>query len=283
MGQGEQDRRWSTYLADASVAARLATFFAEENRLLEEIQAHVADRTEGFWDVIFPLLYSISDSNRALLLLATHQAMRGAYVMARVSFETIVNTCFILCEGEGAADRARRHAQQKAFRDMDREINSVDLRLICSAEDAYASDPELQSSLAMFTNKKGREITQWTPETVKDRIDAIHRKYGPRASGGLNFGLFATYRHGSEIAHGSLFGALFSLGLTLPGTPRSGDELSGYVTTNISSLLWFLGKALNSLIFIFQKELGLAGVYEKSQALISQYQPGSDIAASQHR
>ena len=40
-------------------------------------------------------------------------------------------------------------------------------------------------------------------ETVKERIETIDRKHGPRASGGLNFGLFATYRHGSEIAHGS--------------------------------------------------------------------------------
>ena len=57
------------------------------------------------------------------------------------------------------------------------------------------SDAELQADLAMFTNKKGREITQWTPETVKERIDAIDSKYGPRASGDLNFGLFSIYRH----------------------------------------------------------------------------------------
>jgi hypothetical protein len=268
----EQHQQWSSYLAEPSVAARLAVFFAEENRLLEEIQARVAEWTEA--GVIFPLLYAIADSNRAFHLLATHQAMRGAYVIARVSFETIVNACFIMCEGEAAVDRARRHAQQKAFRDLDREIPGVGLRLMCNAKDAQALDPELQASLAIFTGNKGREITQWTPETVKERIDAIDRKYGPRASGGLNFGLFATYRYGSEIAHGSLFGALFSLGLTLPGTPRSDDELSAYVTTNISSLLWFLEKSINSLIYVVQRELGIQGIYEKSRALISRYQPG---------
>jgi hypothetical protein len=280
MDDNQEIRRWSSYLGDPAAAARLAVFFAQENSLLEEIQGKVAERHEAFWGVIFPLLYSISDSNRAFHLLATHQAMRGAYVMARMSFEAIVNTCFIMSEGNAAADRARRHAQQKSFRDMDREIHGVDLRLMCDGKDEAAPDSELQASLAMFTNKKGREITQWTPETVKERIDAIEKKYGPRASGGLNFGLFAIYRHGSEIAHGSLFGALFSLGLTYPGTPRSGDELSGYLTTNISSLLWFLGKSVNSLIFVFQKELGLDGVYEKSQALISEYQPGSNKCAS---
>jgi hypothetical protein len=72
MKDNEQDRRGASYPADPSVAARLAAFFAEENRLLEEVQAHVAERTEAFWGVIFPLLYSISDSNRAFHLLAPH-------------------------------------------------------------------------------------------------------------------------------------------------------------------------------------------------------------------
>ena len=78
MDENQEINRWSSYLGDPATAARLAVFFAQEIHLLEAVQAKVAERTEPFWGVIFPFLYSISDSNRAFHLLATHQAMRGA-------------------------------------------------------------------------------------------------------------------------------------------------------------------------------------------------------------
>jgi hypothetical protein len=263
-------------LGNPIVATRLREFFTKECKIVEAVQATVAERDEPFCDVLFPLLYSVVDSNRALSLLVSQGAMRSAYVVARVSFETIVNACFILTKGPEAAERARRHAQQKAFRDLDREfeISGQKFRLTCSAKDEQAVDPDLQASLAMFTNKKGREITQWTDENVKERIEEIGAKYGPRAAGGLNLALVAIYRHGSEIAHGSLFGALFSLGLTLPGGPKSGDQLARYIAMNCSSLLWFVGRSVNSLIYVVQQEMHLSGYHEKSQALLDEYQPG---------
>src|SRR5205807_4645398 len=138
------------------------------------------------------------------------------------AFEAIVNTCFIMAEGKAAADRARRHAHQKSYRDLDREICGTGLRLVSTAKDEQASNPGLQADLALFTHRNGRENIQWTDENIPERIATIERKYGRASATGLRFALFAIYRHSSEIAHGSLFGALFSLGLTLPGTPQSG-------------------------------------------------------------
>src|SRR4051794_41048933 len=92
----------SSELGDAETDARMREFFDKETSILEEIQAIVAERDESFCDVIFPLLYSIVDSNRALSLLASKGAMRTGYVLARVSFETNVNACFILSKGEEA-------------------------------------------------------------------------------------------------------------------------------------------------------------------------------------
>ena len=129
-------------LGDPETVARLRVFFAKEAKILEEIQTLVAERDEAFCDVLFPLLYSIADSNRALSLLAERGAMRSSYVVARVSFETIVNACFILAKGE-AAERARCHARQKAFRDLDREldVNGHVFQLHCSAKDEIAAEP----------------------------------------------------------------------------------------------------------------------------------------------
>jgi hypothetical protein len=134
-------------------------------------------------------------------------------------------------------------------------------------------DAELQQSLAMFTGKKDREITTWTDENVKERIEKIARKHGLPAVTGLMFGLFSIYRHSSEIVHGSLFGAQYSLGLTLPGRPRTHEELDRFCRSNISTLLWFLGRSIDSLIYVIEGEMSLAGFYERSQELIKAYHP----------
>jgi hypothetical protein len=151
---------------------------------------------------------------------------------------------------------------------MDREVGNTGIRIECSAKDQMAADPELQKDLAMFTWPKGREKTSWTELSVSERIEVVHRKHGPRASGGLEFALHAMYRHGSEIAHGSLFGALFSLGLTMPGRPKSIDELEGYMTQGTAFVLRFVCRAVESLAFVYEKETGTTGFYERCEALL---------------
>lgn len=272
----------SPLLGDPATVARLTEFFSKENSILSEVQTRVAEDTGQLCDVVFPLLYAIADSNQAFMLLANQGVVRGSYVMARASLEGIVNTAFILCEGDAAADRARRHAQQKAFRDLDREIdiNGEGFRIMCAGNPE--PDAELHECLAMFTGKKDREITTWTDENVKERIEKIAKKHGFAALKGLMFGLFSIYRHSSEIVHGSLFGAQYSLGLTLPGRPRTHEELEHFLRSNISTLLWFLGRSIDSLVFVVEREMGLTGFYERSQKLVKAYHPRGDNPRVEH-
>jgi hypothetical protein len=110
MSINHQGEAMSPLLGDPTTVARLTEFFSKESSILNEVQAPVAEDTGKLCDVVFPLLYAIADSNQALMLLASQGAVRGSYVMARASFEAIVNTAFILSEGDLAANRARRHA-----------------------------------------------------------------------------------------------------------------------------------------------------------------------------
>jgi hypothetical protein len=113
------------------------------------------------------------------------------------------------------------------------------------------SNPELQAALAEFTSKKGREITSWTPETVQEQIETIDARYGKRISTNLQFALMSIYRHESDIAHGTFFGALFALGLTSPsGPPKSPEELQIHQRQNLSMLLMMLGLATSALIMV---------------------------------
>lgn len=246
---------------------RLWLFFNDQTKLLKEAHSAVLGKTDEIWNTITPLLFSALDSCDSITLLSQNGKMRDCFILARTIFETVINTCFICAKGTDAAKRAKRHALQKSFRDLNRdlEINQNKLTLKWTGEVELVSNPELRAALAEFTSRKGREITSWTPATVKEQIEEIDTKYGHNISSGLQFGLVALYRHGSEIAHGTLFGALFSLGLTSPSRSETPEKLQSYQRQNLSMVLMMLGLSISSLIGILAKEAGLQGLHEKSK------------------
>ena len=65
--------------------------------------------------------------------------------------------------------------------------------------------PGLPEALAEYTNKRGREVRDWTPSSIEERIDTITERC-KRA--GLCFGaaVFAIYRPSSELLHGTFYG-----------------------------------------------------------------------------
>ena len=237
---------------------RLWIYFSNQVQILERARIRALQENAEIWSVITPLLYAIKDSCDSLSLLAQKGKTRDSFVLARTVYESIVNASFIFAKGFEAVERAKQHALQKSYRDTNREleINSNKLGLEWSGTVDLSKNPDLQSALARYTSKKGREITAWTPETVKEQIEVIDSKYGAKVSTGLQFALMAIYRHASDIGHGTLFGALFSLGLTSPaGPPKSPIELEKHQRENISMLLMMLGLALESLIEILAGEL----------------------------
>lgn len=247
---------------------RLWLFFDKQSQLVGQARLKVMQENAERWVTLMPLLYSINDSCDSISLLAQRGKTRDCFVLARTIFETIVNACFICAKGDEAVERARRHSLQKAYRDLEREleINSQKVKVSWGGKLDPSAHPELQSALANFTSKKGREITSWTPETVKEQIEVIDAKYGSKASIGLQFALLSIFRHASEIAHGTLFGALFSLGLTSPSKkPESPEELQNHQRQNISMVLMMLGLSLSSLLAVLDEELSLHDLYTESE------------------
>jgi hypothetical protein len=261
----------------------LLSFFRQQVELLASVQPAVRERDGATWSVLDPLLYSVVDTGRSIAWLAEGLKVRDTFVLSRVAYETVVNACFVLAQGEPAAERAQRHAAQRAYRDLSREveINGQTIQLKWSGAPDAPKDVQPQAAVDEFTSRKGREITSWTPETVKERIQAVHSRYGEKASTGLQFGLLAVYRHSSEIAHGSLFGAMFALGLTQPnGPPTSPDDLVTHFRSNTSMLLLLLGMSIDSLLFVLGQELGETDFVEESQAAIRAIQELPWIKAS---
>jgi hypothetical protein len=152
---------------------------------------------------------------------------------------------------------------------LNREVQIGDLKLALqwSGEVDLHRDAELKSAIAEFTRRKGGEITHWTPETVEQKIVAIGARYGAEVSGDLLFAYFSIYRHASEIAHGSFFGALFSCGATEPrGAPLSKEDWQHDQRERMSLLLTMLGAATAALLSVLAHELpSLTGLVAKSR------------------
>lgn len=200
---------------------------------------------------LFPLLDAVQDSTATLLDLARGgRKVRDAFVVARVVYETAVNAAFILASGPEVAERAWRYAKQKSIRDLERRVEIADetIHIVSSAAQAALADPANQALLDEFTYKSGREVASWTPENVRERVGRILQEYGRDTTIGMMYGLLL-YRHASEIAHGSLFGALYSYGATDPrGHPKSLADLAEFRYDQMRLILMLTGFTLNSLV-----------------------------------
>lgn len=268
------DQKKTGEFGSTETTHRLWLFYAKQVQLLEQARATIMQESAERWVVLVPLLYAAVDTSGSVLSLAQTGKVRDCYVLARTAFETIVNICFICAKGDEAVKRAKNHALQKAYRDLNREldINGQKLSLKWSGELKLDSNPELQAALAEFTSKKGREVTSWTPETVQEQIKAIDSHYGKSISTNLQFALMAIYRHASDIAHGTFFGALFALGLTSPsGLPETPEKLQNHQRQNLSMLLMMLGAATSALIMVLAEEVSsLANLVAESEKAVSE-------------
>lgn len=221
------------------------------------------------------MMPAIADSCGSLWFLVPNRRFRDAFVTGRTVYLTALNACFICTLGPKAAERALRHASQKAYRDLDRELKLNNLRFAfrASSKPEADSNPQLKAAIAEFTWPKGREITQWTPESVTQQLEKIGSKYGDNVAGKLGLSMMMIYRHASEVAHGTLFGAMWAVGITT-GKPSSMSEAEvsrmteEHQTPSLVGLLYFLNLSISTLLKIVAKEFpSCLSLYRESDAL----------------
>jgi hypothetical protein len=252
-----------------SVATHLR-FLVGHLELLSVARAKALASDGTLWRVVAALLHAVVETGNSLALLVQATRVRDSYIIARALFETTVTTAFVLAGGQPVAERAERHARQKAHRDLKREsrVAGQTLRLTWAGSLDLAQQPELEAALAEYTGSKGQELRDWTPENVVAQIEAVAAKYGPQVATGLQIGLFNVYRHASEAAHGTLFGVLYVLGLTLPaGAPANEAEYDRHRCEHLAALCLIMGCAVSSLLKILTAELDVPSLGQDALAL----------------
>jgi len=137
-------------------------------------------------------------------------SIRDCFGMARSAFELALNICYIVSSGPEMARRADRHAMQKSYRDLNRssEVAGIQYTISRSNIPDPGDIPGLSEAMAEFSDKKGREVSAWTPLNVPDRILAV-RKACPKAGMALMGASVSIYRHSSEFLHGTYFSVIY--------------------------------------------------------------------------
>lgn len=221
--------------------------------------------------VTAPLLQAAGSSSNTLVALSGRAGLhtRDCYSIARSIIETLVNACYVLSEGSSAAEKAIRHARQKAFRDLEREstIGESSIRLEYSGRPQAVELEGLDQDLAEFSSKAGRE-KGWIDLSIDDRLRSIGGGSSKLAMSRLHWARFMMYRHSSEILHGTLFGALYFFGRTSPtGRPRSVSELSESIGQQHMEILLAVIMAISGLTICASDTLGMTDPAQTSRSL----------------
>jgi hypothetical protein len=213
--------------------------------------------------------------------------VRDCFPIARSAVETLVNATYVLAVGESAAEKAIRHAQQKAYRDLNKSVGRGEYRLQITAFPPPNLDGQekLKKALEEFTTARGRE-KNWTDESVPMRIERIGQILGPGPASGLLGAYALVYGDASEIIHGSLYGVqLFYHGRGK--SPESVEDFRALTAQHLEGIFFAVLLALNSYLRSFcavhkftALDLHLVTLFDQFMAAIRNTSKGSNSSSS---
>jgi hypothetical protein len=221
--------------------------------------------------VLGPMLHALASSGTTIVHLSEAPGLqtRDCFAIARCVVELAVNVCFLLAEGEAMVNQALRHAEQRAFRDLQR-TSTIGNRSITAT---YAEVPLAVAServaafLKEFTSAKGRE-KPWTDRTLDQRIERAGKVLGEVVLTCLHNARFMVYAHSSEILHGTYFGVLYFLGLTLPSFPRTQEQLKDELANHQARVLSAAISAMAGVLEGFHASYGAARLVVESRRIV---------------
>lgn len=217
------------------------------------------------------MLQAVGVSVHSVLNLTRERDMgiRDCFGIVRAAVETAINAAFIAVSGEHIAEKAIRHMRQKRWRDLRRRGRVGNLRITASRDvDLEVHDlPGLREALDEYTNKRGEEVRDWTPESLQKRITAIS-DFHRRAGLSLGIAQFAIYRPSSELLHGTYYGVnLFWQG-SRDRPAKDDDEFDAlWMTEHFVTLLTALFFAASGAIEAIAAVHSLTGHSQRQDAL----------------
>ena len=189
----------------------------QQTRLLDRLIATIssqpnsaADPDRALIEVTTFMAHALGISIHSILKLTEHQdmAVRDCFGIARSAHELALNASFVLAVGNEEALRAKRHAEQRSYRDLHRkgEVGGYAYEIRASGLMPQDEIPGMGDALAEFAPFK-----DWPGENPSKRMEKI-KEVSPSAAFSLAGAHIAGYRIASELLHGSYFGVVYFWG-----------------------------------------------------------------------
>ncbi|EJG0971342.1 hypothetical protein C4G98_RS22630 [Vibrio parahaemolyticus] len=228
---------------------------------------------------LYPLLAAILEDSISLDILASHSRVNQCYVISRALLERVINFSYLLYAPEQEYSSFVEYTKNKAARSLSRkiEIDGVEKVSLNFASNDYQLSEDYVRAVERFTSANGREIPRWTKLNIDKRADFLDQKSGKN----LLLHVLAIYADASEALHGTLYGALFHLGVFNPRSDiRDQDSVDRQRYTNLS-FLYFMASAASSTLLFCIKENGadLSEAYNEADLAFKLAAKESGLAA----
>lgn len=220
--------------------------------------------------VLPPMIQAIGSSCHSILTLSSELGLgvRDCFPIARAVSEGAINVAYMMADAGAPAERAWRHAIQRAYRDRDRQLSIAGTTL-----KLQRSRPEIQdvgglaAALAEFTSKNGREIAEWTNQSIDARLAIIEDNLGRPVALPLKIAYFSLYANASQIVHGSLYGALVFLDPDQRGRDQSREQIRLTVHDHLLMVLFNVIGANEAVLAAVATSFGVPQLKEASASL----------------
>lgn len=227
---------------------------------------------------LYPIFTSIIEDSISLDILATNSRLNQCYIISRALLERVINFCYLLYSPEDEYESFVTYTKNKAARGLSRKIEIGGQKKVSLefSGGEYELPQDYRDAVERFTSENGREIPRWTKFNIEKRAIFLDEKSGRN----LLLHVLMIYGDASEALHGTLYGALFHLGIFSPGSIPKDQESLDQHRNNTLSFLYFMGSAAIGVLLFCLKEnrVELSEAYAKADSLFKDAAEESGLA-----
>jgi len=199
--------------ADAStVLGYISEYFGKQVDLFEEISVLVrSGKDDKRLNALYPLMFVSIHSARSMLLLCKTEYITEVFILTRAFIERAINFCYLILCDIKELDNFMDYTMQKGYRATCSKADTA--KLLGVTKKKMVPNEWMQKKLDKYTSKKGKPVNRWTELTFEKRLEFLNATR-PDLFSNYTLALFKNiYEDSSEAAHGTLYGAMFVMGI----------------------------------------------------------------------
>lgn len=174
---------------------------------------------------LYPLLNSILSSGLAADILLRRGFIIETYIIGRSFLENMINYCYLQICDEKEYKNFFDYSKQKIFRSIQTQQKVYShIGKNYPLPDPSFIHPDMPHLLNKFTSKGGKELKNWSIQTIENKIIKIEIAKNS-FSASAHLALYEMlYSDASEALHGTIYGAMFPTGIFFEKFLKKGLE-----------------------------------------------------------